>query len=126
MKCLSLKQPFAELLATGKKTVELRNWNTNFRGEFIIHASRNIDGVACRRHGFEPDTLVTGAAIGKARVTHVKMYMSKRGFAAERHKHLAGSDGFSKNTHGFSVKGARKFRKPIPMKGRLGFFEPDE
>ena len=47
MKCLSLKQPFAELLATGKKTVELRNWNTNFRGEFIIHASRSIDDKAC-------------------------------------------------------------------------------
>ena len=40
MKCLSLKQPFAELLISGKKTVELRKWNTKFRGKFLIHASK--------------------------------------------------------------------------------------
>jgi len=34
MKCLSLKQPFADLLALGEKTIELRKWNTKFREEF--------------------------------------------------------------------------------------------
>ena len=38
MKCLSLKQPYAELLVSGKKTIELRIWNTKFRGEFLMHA----------------------------------------------------------------------------------------
>ena len=37
MKCLSLKQPFADLLALGEKTIELRKWNTKLRGEFLIH-----------------------------------------------------------------------------------------
>jgi len=36
MKALSLKQPFAELILQGKKTIELRKWNTKFRGEFLI------------------------------------------------------------------------------------------
>ena len=36
MKCLSLKQPFAELLAIGEKIVELRKWNTKFRANFLI------------------------------------------------------------------------------------------
>ncbi len=54
MKCLSLKQPYAELLVSGKKTIELRNWNTYFRGKFLIHASKNIDKekldvLSCRR-----------------------------------------------------------------------------
>jgi hypothetical protein len=39
MKCLSLKQPYAELLISGKKTIELRKWNTSFRGKFLVHAS---------------------------------------------------------------------------------------
>ena len=43
MKCLSLKQPFADLLVSGKKTIELRKWNTKFRGKFLIHASKNLD-----------------------------------------------------------------------------------
>ena len=40
MKCSSLKQPYADLLASGKETIELRNWNTKFRGKFLIHASK--------------------------------------------------------------------------------------
>ena len=43
MKCLSLKQPYTEPLVSGKKTIELRNWNTSFRGKFLVHASKNID-----------------------------------------------------------------------------------
>ena len=123
MKCLSLRQPFAYLLAAGKKTVELRNWNTNFRGEFVIHASKNIDYDACEKFGIDPDGLIIGAAIGKARLTHVKQYMSKRGFAAEKEKHLATDIYFSRNTHGFSIADAERFEKPIKMKGRLGFFD---
>ncbi|MFB5600849.1 MAG: ASCH domain-containing protein [Nitrososphaeraceae archaeon] len=34
MKCLSLKQPFAYLLANGEKTIEFRKWNTSFRVNF--------------------------------------------------------------------------------------------
>src|ERR1041385_6407776 len=33
VKALSLKQPWAELMVQGKKTVELRNWKTKFRGD---------------------------------------------------------------------------------------------
>ena len=55
MKCLSLKQPFADLLALGEKTVELRKWNTKFRGKFLIHASKNIDKEACERFLFSID-----------------------------------------------------------------------
>ena len=42
MKCLSICQPFAELIVQGKKTIELRKWNTKFRGEFLVHAAKNI------------------------------------------------------------------------------------
>lgn len=38
-----LRQPYAELVAVGRKTIETRTWNTNFRGKFIIHASKTID-----------------------------------------------------------------------------------
>ncbi len=46
MKVLSLKQPFAELILSGKKTIELRKWNTKFRGEFLIHSSKIPDKKA--------------------------------------------------------------------------------
>ena len=66
MKCLSLKQPFADLLALGEKTIELRKWNTKLRGEFLIHASKNIDISACERLKMDIDKLTIGAIIGSA------------------------------------------------------------
>jgi hypothetical protein len=39
MKALSVKQPWAGLIASGKKTVELRSWRTKYRGPLLICAS---------------------------------------------------------------------------------------
>ena len=39
MKALSVKQPFAEFIATGEKDIELRTWRTDYRGPLLICAS---------------------------------------------------------------------------------------
>ena len=39
MKTLSIKQPWASLIALGIKDVENRTWKTKFRGRILIHAS---------------------------------------------------------------------------------------
>jgi len=39
MKALSIKQPWAALIAHGIKDIENRNWRTHFRGKIYIHAS---------------------------------------------------------------------------------------
>jgi hypothetical protein len=40
MKCLSLHQPWASLLAHGKKRVETRSWAIKHRGPLLIHAAK--------------------------------------------------------------------------------------
>ena len=39
MKALSIKQPWASLIAEGIKDIENRTWKTNFRGRIYIHVS---------------------------------------------------------------------------------------
>lgn len=39
---LSLRQPWAWLVATGLKPIENRRWNTKFRGPFLIHAAKGM------------------------------------------------------------------------------------
>ncbi|MGJ1321480.1 ASCH domain-containing protein [Sphingobacterium faecium] len=39
MKALSIKQPWASLIAYGIKDIENRTWKTKFRGRIYIHAS---------------------------------------------------------------------------------------
>ncbi|MEK7168734.1 MAG: ASCH domain-containing protein [Patescibacteria group bacterium] len=40
-KAISLKQPWANLVASGKKTIETRKWSTKYRGDLVICSSQN-------------------------------------------------------------------------------------
>lgn len=43
MKVLTLKQPWATLVAEGIKKYEFRSWKTNYRGKVLIHAGASVD-----------------------------------------------------------------------------------
>lgn len=43
MKVITLKQPWATLVAEGLKKYEFRSWKLNYRGEILIHAGKGID-----------------------------------------------------------------------------------
>jgi len=120
LKCLSLRQPYAELVAAGRKTIETRNWNTNFRGKFLIHSSKTIDNETSTSLNIDCSRLTKGAVIGVACLYDVKKYTNKEDFLADKVAHL--SDNFSNPKYGFLLKDAKKLNKPIPLIGRLGFF----
>lgn len=80
---LSLRQPWAWLVATGLKDVENRVWQTTRRGPFLVHAS---SGMTPREYyaaqGFvrladpsivlpHPDVLRRGGFVGRASITGV-------------------------------------------------------
>lgn len=43
MKVLTLKQPWATLVAEGIKKYEFRSWKTNYREKILIHAGMGVD-----------------------------------------------------------------------------------
>lgn len=43
MKVLTLRQPWATLVAEGIKKYEFRSWKTKYRGKVLIHAGAGID-----------------------------------------------------------------------------------
>lgn len=53
MKALTVRQPWAQLIADGHKTIELRTWATKYRGPLLITASARQN----------PDKLPTGCTI---------------------------------------------------------------
>ena len=121
MKCLSVSQPFADLIISGKKTIELRNWNTKFRGEFLIHSPLKIKIKDSKRLKINKK-LVTGAIIGKAHLYDVKKYDSLKEIKLDQKFHFA-SKKFQTKTFGFMLKNAKPLRIPIPWKGQLGIFD---
>lgn len=121
MKCLSICQPFADLIISGKKSIELRNWNTNFRGEFFIHAPLKVRTKDCKRLKINKK-FVTGVIVGKATLYDVKRYNSKNELKSDKKYHLASLE-FQDKKFGFILKNPKSLKIPIPCKGKLGFFD---
>ena len=119
-KALSLKQPFAELILEGRKKIELRKWNTNFRGEFFIHASKNPDKESMKRFGFT--NLPLGFIVGKANLVNVKTYEDEGEHLKDKELHLASSEW---GNHGFVLENPTRLNPIIPLKGQLNFFDVD-
>jgi hypothetical protein len=118
MKVLSIKQPWAELILQGKKKMEIRKWNTSFRGEFLIHASKLPDKKAMQRFGFKENKLPCGSIVGKARLIDVKHYNNPKEFEKDSSLHLATQEF---GNFGFMLVNIKRI-KEIPAKGNLGFW----
>jgi len=119
MKALTLKQPWAELILLGKKTVETRTWNTSFRGRFLIHAGLNPDKKAMQLFGYSE--LACGCILGEAELVDVIEYNTEAEWKADT-RHCASSIPFDKKRYGFVLTNVRRV-KPKPCKGKLGFWE---
>jgi len=117
MKALSLKQPYAELILQGRKKIELRKWNTKFRGSFFIHASKVPDKNAMEKFGFV--SLPLGCIVGKAEIKGVKKYENEEEHRKDEEKHLASSAwGF----YGFILENVTRVPER-DCRGALGFWE---
>jgi hypothetical protein len=113
--CLSVRQPWADLIVDGIKDVENRSWSTSFRGLILIHAPRTVD------HAALPDVThllglgsaseyrpVIGAIIGHTEIIDcVRRHPSR----------------FFQGPYGFVLANSQRFPQPIPSRGQLGIFE---
>ncbi len=69
MKVITIKQPWATLIAKGYKEYEFRTWKTNYRGEIYIHAGKGIDKKAMERFKYLNLEYPIGKIIAKAIIT---------------------------------------------------------
>ncbi len=86
MKALSLKQPWEELVIQGRKTIEIRKWNTKFKGKFFVHASGNIYEKKMKEFNFKE--LPRQKIVGEVELVDVKKYDNKKEFLIDKDKHL--------------------------------------
>ena len=111
MRALTIRQPWAELIVRGEKDVENRSWRTRHRGPLLIHAGASVNRASFEKHGV-PDDVERGAVIGVVEVVECTQERS--------------SDWHELGSWGWYLTRAKRFRKPIPLKGRRGLFEvPD-
>jgi hypothetical protein len=92
MYALSLKQPWAALLAHGRKTIEVRRWPTARRGRVLIHAARVSDERPEAWALVPPELLdaarLVGGIIGAGELLDCLSYRSAELFARDQTRHL--------------------------------------
>jgi len=73
VRALSVRQPFAELILRGIKTVEVRSRRTHVRGRVYVYASRTRDNPGdearvSRKHRIDVDALPRGVLVGTVEI----------------------------------------------------------
>jgi len=125
MKAISIRQPWAELILQGRKSIELRTWETKIRGRIAIHAGKKVKQAACEQYGLDPAILPRGALVGYVDIAEVIQF-DEQTWEELRNEHLA-AGGFPGDLVGWRLANPERLPEPVPMRGRMGFFNvPDD
>lgn len=103
-KCLSVKQPWANMIASGQKTIETRLWATPYRGPLVIISSR------------KPDIEPAGCALALATLVDCRPMTKADETAAMCHEY--------EGAYAWVLADIRPIR-PVPVRGSLGIFEAE-
>ncbi|MBP2114655.1 ASCH domain-containing protein [Paenibacillus silagei] len=132
MKCLTIRQPWATLIALGEKQIETRTWRTAHRGELAIHAGMQVNKAICRtepyqsllaRYGYTADNLPTGKIIAVSRIAdccEVTPELAQQGWPGGN-EYVFGN--YAEGRYAWMLEEVVPLVHPIPAKGRLGFWE---
>lgn len=127
LKALSLKQPFAWLIANGYLLVDDRSWGTSYRGSILIHASKSLYEEYyhyIKNHTHVPipdkDQLEYGGVVGMAKLIFCgKPNELPAGLKKDQIAHF-------RNVHPGSYGFLFEQAMPLPLlpcAGKLGIFE---
>lgn len=118
---LSVRQPWANLLVWGLKTIEVRRWSTNYRGTLLIHASKKVDDLGIKR--FPMNNQALGAIVGQVDLIDVKPFTLDMWLdLADSHLDLGT---YSPGLFAWFVTNPIPFDEPIPYQGKTGLFRVD-
>lgn len=123
MKALSFRQPWAELVLQGRKTMDLRTYTTHYRGPLAIHASQTVEADNARQQGLDPAGLDSGAIVGTVELVDV-IPLDEAAYEQHRDEHLAGR-GYREGMVGWLLARPERLPQPIPARGRTTLFNVD-
>ena len=122
MKVITIKQPWASLIAAGYKTYEFRSWKTKYRGDILIHAGKGIDKEAMRLFKHLNLDYPKGEIIAKARITDCILVDEEVGNELLKKDPLVYHNLKGWIGYGFKLDNVKKI-KPIKINGKLSLWE---
>lgn len=120
MKALSFRQPWAELILQGRKTIDLRTYNTHYRGPLAVHASQKMETGHCWEHNLDPENLDAGGIVGTVELVDV-IPLDEAAYQEHMNAHLAGRR-WRDGLYGWVLAHPQRLPEFIPARGRTNLF----
>jgi activating signal cointegrator 1 len=119
VKCLSVQQPWAGLIISGAKTIELRTWKTNYRGQLFIHSSKKNNTIPEKQfnnvtNSLIDSDLVRGFLLGSVILEDCRSYSDQDSLEAM-------FDGSSKH-YSWKLRSPKRLNKSVEIPGKLGLW----
>lgn len=126
MKVLTIKQPFASLIAEGYKEYEFRTWKTKYRGPLLIHAGLGVDKEAMKRYEKLNLNYPKGKIIAKVNLTDCLEVDNnlKRKLKEKNYLVYQGAINSIKKEYALKLENVEKIEE-ISIKGKLSFWNYD-
>ncbi|WP_175429652.1 ASCH domain-containing protein [Azospirillum argentinense] len=118
---LSIRQPWSELILQGRKTIEVRTWDTNHRGPIWLHTGKFADPDLDRSLGVS--NLPRGAFVGRIILTSISPIDAGR-WEHWRSQHLDLGH-YKPGMFAWILSSPERLTGPVPAPGKLGLFEVD-
>lgn len=139
MKAVSIKQPWAYLIAAGIKDIENRTWKPHFRGRIYIHVSgkasgklpdvltnKQADFITCNVKKMPPNVknMDYSAIIGEVDI--IDCVINHPSIWAEKSDVVVRNEDIYKPIYNWVLANPVLYDKPIlNVKGKLSFWYPD-
>lgn len=111
---LGVRQPWAELLVAGIKTIEVRSQETNRRGTIYIYSAKKVADIpparrAGARHGLDVEALPKGLLVGTVELVESRPCKASDGPAACLPR------SYLKGRFAWKLQNARKLTEPLAV-----------
>ena len=122
MKVITLKQPWASLVAYGYKKYEFRSWKTNYRGKILIHAGMSLEKDMLERFKDYNLECSKGAIIGEALLTDCILVNKELNDELRSIDPIVYGRSNHVETYAWKLENVVKYDRPIYIKGKLGLW----
>ena len=119
MKALTVRQPWATLIAEERKRYETRSWLTHYRGPLAVHAGKNasdIQDIQKEDIGRFP----LGAIVAVAEIVQCHRTEDVRDYLSDEE---LGVGDFSSGRYAWELHNVKSIEPPIPARGYPGLWE---
>lgn len=125
MKVLTIKQPYASLIAHGFKKYEFRTWKTKYRGELYIHAGKSTVKEKMKLLSDYNLEYPNGYIIAKVNLVDCILVDEKMNEELKKENDKVYTHNYT-NSYAWVLKDVEILKNPIKVNGKLSIWNYDE